>query len=267
MWWRSNMPMIKPVFPQLNKSHPLAVGLRGCWMMHENAGQTVSDISGNGNTGTFSDTAALRWEEGIYGASVRHTVYATGTKYVAVPDSNSLDLGYEMTLIAIVKFYGEVLDWLNIIQKDAVPDASRPYDFYRDKNTKKLGLRIFSNLGLSNSASATIELNTWYHVAVTFKSGTTQKYYRDGLAAGTAGPYTLGAPMANTYPVYLMKLSNGAISGAWIYDRVLTPQEIALHASDPFAMARPRQHIWKPTIIRGVQFNNAINNGFNSRWN
>lgn len=215
--------------------------------MHENTGQIVSDLSGNNNTGTFVDTTALQWEEGAYGASVRHTVYAAGSKYISVPDSDSLDLGYEITLIALVCYYGEVLDWLNIIQKDAVPDAARPYDFYRDKNNKRLGLRVFNNLGLSNSASATIELNTWYHVAVTFKSGTTVKFYRNGLAAGTAGPYTLGAPMSNTYPVYLMKLSNGAIAGAWIYDRVLSPQEIALHTLDPFAMMRPARHLWQPT--------------------
>jgi hypothetical protein len=246
--------MVKPVYPQLNKSHPLAVGLRGCWLLHENAGQTISDISGNNNTGAFDDVARLQWEAGAYGASVRHSAYASGTKYIAVPDNDSLDLGYEMTLIAIVCFYGDVLDWLNIVQKDAATDAARPFDFYRDKNNKRLSLRVFNQLATSNLATAAIALNTWYHVAVTFKSGTTAKFYKDGAAVGTAGPWTLGAPMANTYPVYLSKLSNGAIAGAWIYDRVLSPQEIAIHAFDPFVMARPQHRLWKPAAAAAGMF-------------
>lgn len=248
------MPAVKPVYPQLIKSHPLAVGLRGCWMMGESAGQTVRDISGNGNTGTFDDTSYLSWGPSSYGAAVYHSRYAAGTKYIAVPDSNSLDLGYEITLIAIVYFTAEVSDWLNIIQKDAATDPARPYDFYRDKFNKRLGLRVFNNLNTSSSAAAAIALNTWTHVAVTFRSGDTAKFYKDGVAVGTAGPWTLGAPLANTYPVYLNKLSNGAIAGAWIYDRALTPDEIALHAFDPFAMARPRQRIWKPTAAAAGMF-------------
>ena len=237
--------------------------------MHENAGRTVYDISGNNNTGAFDDTAYLSWDAGAYGASVYHTRYLAGSKYIAVPDSNSLDLGYEITLIALVYFTAEVSDWLNIIQKDAVPDASRPFDFYRDKSNKRMGLRVFGNLNTASLGNSVLSLNTWYHVAVTFKSGTTAKFYRNGEYAGTAGPWTLGAPMANTYPVYLSKLSNGCIAGAWIYDRVLSEQEIALHAFDPFVMARPTQRLWHPgaTLVRQQQFNPGINNSFNSGWN
>ncbi len=38
---------------QLNKSHPLARGLVGAWLMNEGTGDKVFDLSGNGNTGAL----------------------------------------------------------------------------------------------------------------------------------------------------------------------------------------------------------------------
>lgn len=44
-----------PIGAQLNRSHPLAQGLVGCWLMNEGAGNIVRDYSGNNNHGTMNN--------------------------------------------------------------------------------------------------------------------------------------------------------------------------------------------------------------------
>lgn len=63
------MPLLKPIRgAQLNKSHPLARGLVGCWLLNEGSGKIVNDLSGNGNTGTFVNDVS--WSSGKCGSAV-----------------------------------------------------------------------------------------------------------------------------------------------------------------------------------------------------
>lgn len=64
------MPVIKPIRGiQLNKSHPLARGLVGCWLFNEGSGTKCFDVSGFGNHGTRE--SATSWVAGKYGHSLR----------------------------------------------------------------------------------------------------------------------------------------------------------------------------------------------------
>ena len=47
------MHMKPPIGATLDKSHPLADGLVGAWLMNEGGGLVAHDLSGNGNDGTF----------------------------------------------------------------------------------------------------------------------------------------------------------------------------------------------------------------------
>jgi hypothetical protein len=56
------MPILKPIRGlQLNKSHPLARGLVGCWLLNEGTGHKVFDLSGNSNTATTLANSAPPW--------------------------------------------------------------------------------------------------------------------------------------------------------------------------------------------------------------
>ena len=63
-------PLLKPPLgTPLDKSHRLARGLVGCWLMNENGGTTVFDLSGNVGTGTFQGTTPS-WVGGKFGPAV-----------------------------------------------------------------------------------------------------------------------------------------------------------------------------------------------------
>lgn len=63
-------PNQKPMLgEQVNGAHPLSKGLVSCWLFNEGSGNKVFDLSGNGNTGTY--TGAPDWGAGFYGPQVR----------------------------------------------------------------------------------------------------------------------------------------------------------------------------------------------------
>ncbi|UCE49956.1 MAG: hypothetical protein JSW47_07325, partial [Phycisphaerales bacterium] len=63
------MPPVKPIRGiQLNRTHPLAKALIGCWLFNEGSGDRVSDLSGNRRTGTLVNGAS--WTAGLRGSVV-----------------------------------------------------------------------------------------------------------------------------------------------------------------------------------------------------
>ena len=72
-WTHYNKPYLGV---PINGTHPLAKGLVGCWVMNENSGNVVQDLSGNVRTGTI--TGAV-WVAGEYG----HAVYCDGCYFEA----------------------------------------------------------------------------------------------------------------------------------------------------------------------------------------
>lgn len=50
---------------QINRSHPLAKGLVGCWVFNEQTGDEVFDLSGNGNHGAFGGNIPTWVSDGI----------------------------------------------------------------------------------------------------------------------------------------------------------------------------------------------------------
>lgn len=59
---------LKPsIFTELNRSHPLARGLVGCWLMNEGAGGKVADLSGNKNDAI--DLGTVGWTAGRFGGA------------------------------------------------------------------------------------------------------------------------------------------------------------------------------------------------------
>ena len=245
------MPMVKPVYPQLNKSHPLAVGLRGCWLLGGMGGNVARDISDYQNHGVLSDTGYLTWAASPYGTALRHGREAG--IFAVAPDSNSLDITGTFTLAALVNYEIDTYNWLPIITKVGTTTNTTPYDFYRDRTGDRLGLRVMAQGLVSNSAAAAIGINQWYHVAVVFDGTKLATFCIDGNPCGTAGPYNV-FPSASALALNIGTGWQGSMAGAWIYDRALSPDEIAYHAFDPFAMARPRQRIWKPAAAAAGMF-------------
>lgn len=86
MWW-----------PGINRQHPLARGLVGCWPFWDGGGTRVEDVSGYGNHGTLEDIAPL-WLGSPYGRALEFT----NTPRNAVDVGTSVgDLGGRFTVAAV----------------------------------------------------------------------------------------------------------------------------------------------------------------------
>lgn len=71
----------------------------GLWLFDENAGTLAKDSSGNNNNGTLKGN--VKWVAGKFGSAVEFP--GADANYIEVPDSNSLDMDKQMTVMFWVK--------------------------------------------------------------------------------------------------------------------------------------------------------------------
>jgi hypothetical protein len=65
----------------------------GMWLFDEGKGEMVTDSSGNGNDGAF--VGKVKWVKGKYGSAVEFD----GTSHINIPDSDTLDMNKEITVM------------------------------------------------------------------------------------------------------------------------------------------------------------------------
>lgn len=89
------MPMLGE---QVDWSNPLSKGLIGLWLMNEGSGNTVFDLSGNGNHGEFQGDEY--WQPGLHGQAI----YFPGvTDWIDVGDKPTLEGMTQLTIVASVR--------------------------------------------------------------------------------------------------------------------------------------------------------------------
>jgi hypothetical protein len=149
-------------------------GAVGYWRLGETSGTIAYDLRG-GNHGTYTGGFTLGAPALYYDEADGATSFNGTTGYVTVPDANSLDLGDNFTLFAIVK-RGALGAAQGIISKQ----GSAYY--LRLDSTGHPELRSgASSIVLSPNV---LDANT--HVIVATKSGATARLYVDGVqVAGT----------------------------------------------------------------------------------
>jgi hypothetical protein len=161
---------------QINRSHPLAKGLVGCWLMND-SGERCYDLSGYNNHGTLNGFTSPTYSLGQ--RSSEGIVFDGVNDYVDVGNSSSLNI----TSSNIFSFgawirTNNALSYQTIYQHGSTSPASA--FLFRIQNTGKLeafmpGQNILSgNTVLVNSV--------WYHVV----------YVRNGTGAGTSNIYING---------------------------------------------------------------------------
>lgn len=207
-------------------------GLVAAYGFNEGAGATVSDTSGNNNSGSIFQAA---WTTaGRYG---RALTFDGSNDYVSVPDANSLDLTNRMTLEAWVRPTANS-GWRTVMMKENGNELA--YGMYaRESSNRPSGwLRINPTSGSSQSAvsSQALTLNTWSHVALTY-DGTTMRFYVNGVQRGTR---TISGTMyASTGP---LKFGGNAMWGEYFagqideiraYNRALNATEIQSDMNTP----------------------------------
>lgn len=165
----------------------------GYWKLDEKTGQTTYDSSGNGNNGTLGANGSAgsddpTWVSAKMGAGLSFD----GGDYVGLgdPSSGILDFGTgDFTIETWLKFpLAGSSTWNGIITKGYTTSASattwglnsgNPATALVYNDAKAAGGAWNANYSFSSSS------NGWHHIAITRTSGTSYKFYKDGVLDGT----------------------------------------------------------------------------------
>ncbi|MDX6411532.1 MAG: hypothetical protein QOE91_1048, partial [Gaiellaceae bacterium] len=205
-----------------NVAPPPPTGLVAAYGFNEGVGTTTADVSGKANTGTL--TGASWTTAGKFGSALS---FNGVNNWVTVADANSLDLTNGMTLEAWVKPSALGTSWRTALFKER--PGGIVYSLYANQNTSRPVGQVFIGAERNALGSATLPLNAWTHIAVTFDGANLRFYANGGLTATTA----ISGSMAASTGV--LRIGGNSVWGEWftgvidevrIYNRALSASEI-----------------------------------------
>jgi glucose/arabinose dehydrogenase/chitodextrinase len=154
-----------------------AGGLVAAYAFDEGTGPTVTDASGNGNTGALGGAT---WTSGKYSYGL---AFNGSSARVNVPDSASLDLTTAMTLEAWVMPTAVTSAWRDVIHKGK--------DIYylmatSTRTARPVGGATISGVHQEATGTAPIATNTFTHLATTFDGSMVRLFVNGTLVASKA---------------------------------------------------------------------------------
>ncbi len=215
----------RPNTPASTPTGPRRAGLVAAYSFNETSGATVTDLSGNNNTGTLGSTVA-RTAQGRFGGALLFN----GDSFVTIPNSASLALTTGMTLEAWV--FPTASTGLETALMKEQP-GGLVYALYASSSASRP--MVYFNTGPSTNrhryltGPAALPLNTWSHLAATY-DGVTLRLYVNG-AQVSSQPHT-GSLVTSTGALRIGgdavwgEYFRGMIDEVRIYNRALLPAEI-----------------------------------------
>jgi glucose/arabinose dehydrogenase/PKD repeat protein len=209
---------------------PPPAGLVAAYGFNEASGTSVTDATGNANTGTMN-AGVTRSATGRYGRALS---FNGSSGVVTIPDANSLDLTTGLTLSAYVR-PTTLADWRTVVLKEM--PGGLVYGMYSSTNNNRPAgeLSVGQNRPeLKGTASLTV--NTWQHLALTY-DGTTMRLYIDGVLRGSRAQ--TGSIVTSSGA---LKIGGNAVWGEWfsglidevrIYNRALNASELTTDMNTP----------------------------------
>ena len=226
--WKNTKPFLGSY---IDWSHPLAQGLVGCWLFNEGSGNLVFDLSLHGNSGTLINGPT--WVAGRTGLALE---FDGEDDYVEVADSTSLDLPEELTVIANFK--------TNVIPSSGVKtivSKDTNYEFHINSNGEIWWWwKDSDETQHTLIGTKTIQTGVYYQVAIVYSKfqGKARIYLNGDL--DVEGSFTQSL-MLNTNPFQIGndqghtgRFFDGLIDEVRIYNRALSPSEIAYLHSEPY---------------------------------
>ena len=218
---------------QLNKSHPLARGLVGCWLMNESTGGKVFDLSGNCNTGTLQDNTS--WTAGKFGSCLK---FDDSGDYVDYAANKTLDFRTTpFTLIA----------WVNY--NTGSPTTRTMYEGLYTKpywliepatNRVRLSLRKADDSGVEHyyGTSGALAANIWWNLVVTYDRQYVKHYVNGIFDVALARTGNMGGGVPTSYRIggRPPDAFNGIIGSVIVFNRALTAKQVAWLYREPFCM-------------------------------
>ena len=244
---------VKPMLgAPIDRSHSLARGLVGCWLMNEGSGNTVYDIIG-GNHGEFFGN--VNFVPGHYGPAIENDG-AVGS-YISCGDHcNFGDASTDRPFSIVASFYSHN-------SATSQPIVSRYYDTGSDgaeysciiNPDSKLFFQCLDDnhvIRIKITGSQTIALNTWYHVVFTYDGSSSLNglfIYVNGIVDGSAAKATDGSYGAMHDKGVDLEIGSvlrgnesydsffdGLLDNVMIYNRALNASEVQQLYYDPFGM-------------------------------
>ncbi|UCH88342.1 MAG: Ig-like domain-containing protein [Thermoplasmata archaeon] len=203
--------------------------LMGYWKLDSIKGNNTVDYSLHGNDGMV---IGAKVAQGVVG-----NAYDFDGKYdyIDVPADESLNITGNFTIEAWV-YPTEAVPQTVLIKGTHTGDSKDSnYNllWVGDRFTCRLGNGNMHDIVTENSTAA---LNEWYHLIV-IGNWTKLLIYRNGILTGISSRSITPLPVSDTLRIgrgYFTNYEfNGLIDEVAIYNRTLTPDEIALHASNP----------------------------------
>jgi hypothetical protein len=248
------MPLLKPTRGiLLNKSHPLARDLVGCWLLNEGTGSKVSDLSRRGiNLDSYNSPV---WSPGNYGHSI---LFDDGSNQYLQTDKCPVSAGDDITMLAW--FNVDDLNMRQAIIQVTDKDTANNYDLlYFYEATNKIRAATYGSLFAYAEATKACIVNKWYQGVAVFKGNDYRAIYLDsGNKAEDSTAVTLsgldrtaiGGARDSTPSFYV----SGKIGLAMIWNRALSAAEIARLYREPFCMF---ERAIRPGLISGPIVNLA----------
>lgn len=213
-------------------------GLVGAWMPSLGVtGETLRDVSGNGNHGTLTNT---NWEI----SSARKSVaYNGSTSKADIGSNNKFEL-QEMSACIWFKINSVNLsNYTHIFWKKKNSSPFSSFGLWIEQSTRN----IYGGFGqFHESTGSQLPLNEWVFASLTY-DGYFRRIFVNGLLDVEASDSSLtiqydSNPIQIGFGDYNLEF-NGAVSSASIYNRALSPQEIKHLYVDSLAPFRKKQRV------------------------
>lgn len=224
----------------INKSHPLAQGLVGCWMLNEGGGlKAIDSLKINIVDGALVNCVFQQSDEGncvnFNGTSSSVNIGSTVANYP------NLNLPGVMSVIATINPAVVSVGTRSIVADCNAGGTLLQWNFEMNRTAAKLSF----GQGNANVATGTVSLvaNRWYRVAVT-RSGVAGawsiKIYINGVLDNTTATATnpgvqQGAAIGKLGSASALFFS-GLINKVYVYNRTLTDSEIGQDFVNPSAI-------------------------------
>lgn len=221
---------------RIDSAHPLARNLVGYWLMNEGAGAIVNDLSGNGHVGAFSGNTA--WTAGKYGAAIS-TADQSADRIVVPGNAVGLD-GFSACTILFWARNNATTCTVAQYLMDKSGAGPCPYGIYFDV-AEQFVVKFTNAAAGVGHAIRYASVNTDWHLFGAWWDGVNVNTIYDGVfgkSAALAGPMYASAHNVELCGSGGTSAYNGQVSHVVMYNRALTPSEIARLYRDPYQMFR-----------------------------
>ncbi len=207
----------------------------------------------------FGAGSPVVWTSGKFS----NAVGLNGSQQITVNDSSSLEISGNITVEGWINPSTVTPAYQTILTKG--DSSNENYGLYL-KGAELYFEWINSGVKFANTTSASLQANTWYHVAAVFNSGNYVKLYVNGTEMASSTPanglvtttanLTIGANNSNNY-------FNGTIDEVAIYSRVKSASEIYADANPMFVSLNIKDSLNSSVSARGAT-SGYINPGANN---